>query len=81
MIGFFHEHARSDRDNYVTVLENNIRPRDVMNFNKLTHSTNEAPYDLASDMQYGPKVYCLFVIMCLFLVPCYINISFYIFVC
>lgn len=37
-LGFFHEHARSDRDSYITVNYSNIRPSHRHSFNKYSSS-------------------------------------------
>ena len=34
-LGIWHEQMRPDRDEYVKVIENNIRPAHMHNFNKL----------------------------------------------
>jgi len=55
-IGLFHEQSRPDRDNYVTILKQNIIPRAVFNFNKFTTTTIDSrgtPYDYDSVMHYG----------------------------
>ncbi|XP_041369597.1 blastula protease 10-like [Gigantopelta aegis] len=57
VIGFYHEHARSDRDQFVRIIANNIKYAYRFNFVKAKLSTNEAPYDLASDMHYGSKFF------------------------
>ncbi|KAG8302630.1 hypothetical protein J6590_028548 [Homalodisca vitripennis] len=54
-LGFWHEHARPDRDRYVTVVWDNVRPGRKSNFKK--KSSNETfdlglPYDYASVMHY-----------------------------
>ncbi|GFY68878.1 astacin-like metalloprotease toxin 2 [Trichonephila inaurata madagascariensis] len=54
-IGLFHEHQRSDRDNYITVYRNNVIPDQMHNF-VLTDPNREvifAPYEYASIMHYG----------------------------
>lgn len=52
-MGFFHEHSRPDRDNYVTiVLENVVEPY-KHNFDKIPSSlTFGVPYDGLSIMHY-----------------------------
>ncbi|PRD33298.1 UNVERIFIED_CONTAM: Astacin [Trichonephila clavipes] len=54
-IGLYHEHQRSDRDNYITVYRNNVIPDQMHNF-VLTDPDKEiiyAPYEYASIMHYG----------------------------
>ncbi|EDO31104.1 predicted protein, partial [Nematostella vectensis] len=48
VIGFFHEQARRDRDDYVKIIQKNIRGRDE----KFIDSRGEA-YDYDSIMHYG----------------------------
>lgn len=58
VLGFYHEHSRPDRDNYVTVLRFNIRSDRQYNFLKYSNTeilTSE-PYDIGSVMHYGPTV-------------------------
>ncbi|XP_054473939.1 low choriolytic enzyme-like [Anoplopoma fimbria] len=52
-MGFYHEHTRSDRDQYVKINWNNIHKYYVNNFQK--HDTNNlnTPYDYTSVMHYG----------------------------
>lgn len=52
-LGLVHEHQRSDRDSYVTILTNNIAPGQEGNFVKLTDSRNTGPYDFLSVMHYA----------------------------
>ncbi|GFR04679.1 zinc metalloproteinase nas-13 [Trichonephila clavata] len=56
-VGFWHEQSRADRDNYVTILWENIQQGQTHNFAKYTdgrlHHLNE-PYDYDSIMHYGP---------------------------
>merc|ERR1712002_1083861 len=54
-IGFFHEQSRSDRDNYVNILSENIRQDYISNFRKATDNNYSVPYDFSSDMHYGCK--------------------------
>ncbi|GBN13265.1 Zinc metalloproteinase nas-15 [Araneus ventricosus] len=55
-VGFWHEQSRADRDNYVTILWENIQEGQTHNFAKYTdgrlHHLNEA-YDYSSIMHYG----------------------------
>lgn len=52
-LGMVHEHQRSDRNNYVNILTNNIIPGDAGNFVLLSNSTNVTPYDFLSVMHYS----------------------------
>lgn len=52
-LGLVHEHQRSDRDSYVTILTNNIEPGAEGNFVLLPDSLNETPYDFLSIMHYS----------------------------
>jgi hypothetical protein len=59
-LGFSHEHQRYDRDDYVTIIEENIRPGYAHNFTKYPqfdgsgniYSRVYAPYDYESIMHY-----------------------------
>merc|ERR1711931_129261 len=53
VLGFSHEHARRDRDEYVKINWENIAPNRIFNF--LTQDTNDlnTPYDFTSIMHYG----------------------------
>lgn len=59
-IGFWHEHTRPDRDQYVKILRENIPNGQEHNFNKLTaddvNSLGE-PYDYCSIMHYARNTY------------------------
>ncbi|XP_064089956.1 hatching enzyme 1.2-like [Macrobrachium nipponense] len=58
--GFWHEHSRSDRDNYVTIHWANILPGLQHNFDKNSdaHTTNLGlPYDYESIMHYSPYAF------------------------
>lgn len=50
--GFVHEQSRSDRDDYITIIWNNIKIRYRDNFRKENESSNETPYDFRSIMHY-----------------------------
>lgn len=56
-LGLVHEHQRSDRDAYVTILTNNIMPGLEANFIKLSDSLNQGPYDFLSVMHYRRDAY------------------------
>ena len=45
-LGFFHEHCRADRDNYIIINTSNIKPAKMHNFNKYT--VNYSGMDLGS---------------------------------
>jgi hypothetical protein len=52
-LGLIHEHQRSNRDSFVTVLTNNIAPGLIGNFIKLGNSQNQGAYDFLSIMHYS----------------------------
>ena len=53
-LGFKHEQSRPDRDEYITVLWDNIISNKQYNFNKSTNIDQlGTPYDLCSVMHYG----------------------------
>ncbi|XP_055349090.1 zinc metalloproteinase nas-14-like [Paramacrobiotus metropolitanus] len=53
VMGFVHEHSRSDRDNYVTIIWDNIAKSDVDQFAKHEEgNTYGLPYDYESVMHY-----------------------------
>ncbi|XP_063607136.1 astacin-like metalloendopeptidase isoform X1 [Penaeus indicus] len=59
-LGFFHEHNRPDRDNYVEILWDNISSGQDKNFRKRSYSTVELidlPYDFDSVMHYNPYAF------------------------
>lgn len=59
-IGLFHEQSRPDRDQYVTILWENIKEANKFNFNKLTTSRIDSrgtPYDYDSMMHYGSRFF------------------------
>uniref|UniRef100_A0AAV2L426 Metalloendopeptidase n=1 Tax=Knipowitschia caucasica TaxID=637954 RepID=A0AAV2L426_KNICA len=51
-LGFTHEHSRSDRDDHVTVHNQNIQSDKLHNFNKYKTNNLYTPYDFNSVMQY-----------------------------
>lgn len=53
-IGLYHEHARSDRDEYVQIMWDNIPAERGYNFQKQINGANDiGPYDFGSIMHYG----------------------------
>ncbi|XP_053473399.1 hatching enzyme 1.2-like [Ictalurus furcatus] len=58
-LGFYHEHTRSDRDQYVTINWENIDPEMQSNFN--LHNTNNLNtlYDYSSVMHYGKTAFSI----------------------
>ncbi|XP_032782895.2 zinc metalloproteinase nas-13 [Daphnia magna] len=55
-LGFEHEHSRIDRDDYVTINYDNIKPGEASNFDPysdLEFQDLGAPYDYGSVMHYG----------------------------
>uniref|UniRef100_H0V8Q0 Metalloendopeptidase n=1 Tax=Cavia porcellus TaxID=10141 RepID=H0V8Q0_CAVPO len=53
VLGFWHEHARADRDRYIRVNWHEILPGFEINFVKSRSSNMLAPYDYSSVMHYG----------------------------
>ena len=55
-LGFYHEHARSDRDQYIKIIDKNVRKGKHGNFNFQNDddSTRNFNYDYNSIMHYGP---------------------------
>ena len=65
-LGFVHEHTRPDRDNFVDVNVDNIKPGKEGNFEKRKYgdsyyfekdsvNSENSPYDVLSLMHYGPR--------------------------
>ncbi|XP_036964090.1 low choriolytic enzyme-like isoform X2 [Acanthopagrus latus] len=52
-LGFNHEHCRSDRDQHVQVLLQNVMKGQDFNFKKVNTLNQETPYDYSSVMHYG----------------------------
>ncbi|KAL7886669.1 hypothetical protein AOLI_G00043900 [Acnodon oligacanthus] len=55
-LGFYHEQSRYDRDNYVTIVYENIIAENAANFDKVSEdqsTTEGTPYDYTSVMHYG----------------------------
>lgn len=62
-IGFWHEHTRPDRDDYVDVLYDNIDDRYVKNFEKLDPSvvnSHGVGYDYNSVMHYNSDFFAIY---------------------
>uniref|UniRef100_A0A2K6REM5 Metalloendopeptidase n=1 Tax=Rhinopithecus roxellana TaxID=61622 RepID=A0A2K6REM5_RHIRO len=53
VLGFWHEHARADRDRYIRINWNEILPGFEINFIKSRSSNMLTPYDYSSVMHYG----------------------------
>lgn len=58
-LGFYHEHTRSDRDNYVVINWQNISPSMQSNFNKENTNNLNTPYDYSSVMHYGNTAFSI----------------------
>ena len=61
-IGFFHEHSRTDRDDYIQVIESNIlsgAESQYVRFPPGIATTLNLGYDFASIMHYGPSVFAI----------------------
>ncbi len=57
-VGLWHEQGREDRDKYITVNYQNIRPNAVGNFNRhVSDGVDVGPYDYGSLMHYGRKAF------------------------
>ncbi|XP_061886845.1 astacin-like metalloendopeptidase [Entelurus aequoreus] len=52
-LGFYHEHTREDRKDYITIVSENIMKGRERNFKMQTGKTFQLPYDLSSIMHYG----------------------------
>lgn len=60
-LGFWHEHSRKDRDDYIKIIWENIKETRYMNFGLLSneefYSIPDVGYDLESIMHYGPYAF------------------------
>lgn len=60
-LGFWHEHNRADRDNYIKVMRENIEPSQITNFKKkpayISESVHEFAYDYFSVLHYKSTQY------------------------
>ncbi|XP_077567592.1 low choriolytic enzyme-like [Stigmatopora nigra] len=52
-LGFYHEHTRSDRDQYIHIHWENIHNNQKYNFRKQDTNNLNTPYDYSSIMHYG----------------------------
>lgn len=52
VVGFFHEQSRSDRDQYINIVWENVLPGYGLQFRKENDANYGIPYDLISTMQY-----------------------------
>lgn len=57
LVGLWHEHARPDRNAYVIILWNNIRPKLEHNFYTVPDARLLTPYDPSSMMHYDMKTF------------------------
>ncbi|XP_037571826.1 astacin-like metalloprotease toxin 5 [Dermacentor silvarum] len=59
VVGFHHEHSRSDRDDYIDVFLDNVQPGRQHNFRKMQPFENRllSPFDLDSIMLYGSEFF------------------------
>lgn len=55
-MGFHHEQSRSDRDDYVTILMDNVESGKEHNFDKEADNNYGIQYDYSSNMHYGMDV-------------------------
>ncbi|XP_036406888.1 high choriolytic enzyme 1-like [Megalops cyprinoides] len=56
-LGFYHEHTRSDRDQYVRINWEYVAPYSVYNFQKQDTNNLNTPYDYSSIMHYGRSAF------------------------
>ncbi len=59
VVGFYHEHQRSDRDEYIDIFWQNVKEGYMEQFDKLSPDQNRLLYefDFQSIMLYGPLVF------------------------
>jgi hypothetical protein len=58
-LGLVHEHQRSDRDNYIRVLTQNLQAGTDGNFVRLPNSRNQGDYDFYSVMHYARNAFSI----------------------
>ncbi|XP_075128065.1 meprin A subunit beta-like [Leptodactylus fuscus] len=59
-LGFYHEQSRSDRDDYLTIIRENIEPGKEHNFNSYSDTVSSflnVPYDYTSIMHYSKTAF------------------------
>ncbi|WP_062697804.1 M12 family metallopeptidase [Chryseobacterium indologenes] len=56
-IGLYHEHARQDRDDHITILWENIRESEYHNFEIYDSGIDIGPFNINSMMMYWPHSY------------------------
>lgn len=56
-VGLIHEHSRSDRDSFITIHEENIKPFKDHNFEIVENSLNTKVFDYRSIMMYPQKAF------------------------
>nr|XP_042895456.1 zinc metalloproteinase nas-7-like isoform X2 [Parasteatoda tepidariorum] len=62
VLGFFHEHTRPDRDDFVTIIEDNIKTTSINNFRKMSElkvTTFGLPYDYSSVLHYHDREFAI----------------------
>ncbi|KAG8193977.1 hypothetical protein JTE90_013672 [Oedothorax gibbosus] len=62
VLGFFHEHTRPDRDEFVTIMEDNIKTASLNNFRKMSDTkvtTFGLPYDYRSVLHYHDREFAI----------------------
>ncbi|XP_061602247.1 low choriolytic enzyme-like isoform X1 [Cololabis saira] len=59
-LGFYHEHTRSDRDQYVRINWDNLKQYYIKNFKKMDTNNLNTPYDYSSIMHYGRTAFGMF---------------------
>ncbi|KAL4623000.1 hatching enzyme [Arapaima gigas] len=58
-LGFYHEHTRSDRDQYVRINWENVDPSQYHNFEKQKTNNQNTPYDYGSVMHYDRTAFAI----------------------
>ena len=58
-LGVYHEQARSDRDNFVNINWNNVKPSAKYNFQIEGNATARSAYDYCSIMQYSTMAFAI----------------------